>query len=142
MNTAIHIIEQLKWNLQILKIMHKLTIVKKLVIKILNFRLVIMLKYQNIETFLLKDILQIGLKKFLWLKKIKIQFHGHMLLMILMAKKLYEKKCKKQINKNLEQNKWLRKQMINYMLNGKDMIIHLIFGLIKKMLYKNESIFS
>ena len=32
--------------------------------------------------------------------------------------------------------------MINYMLNGKDMIIHLIVGLIKKTSYKNESILS
>ena len=50
-------------------------------------------------------ILQIGLKKFLWLKKLKIQFHGHMLLVILMVKKLLEhfmkKNCKKQSNKNL-----------------------------------------
>ena len=36
-------------------------------------------KYKNI---LLKAILQIGLKKSLLLKKLKIQFHGHMLLMI------------------------------------------------------------
>ena len=28
---------------------------------------------------LLKDVLQIGLKKFLWLKKLKIQFHGHVI---------------------------------------------------------------
>ena len=44
-------------------------------------------------------ILQIGQKKFLLLKKIKIQFHGHMSLMILMVKKLLEhfmkKNCKK-----------------------------------------------
>ena len=32
--------------------------------------------------------------------------------------------------------------MINYMSNGKDMIIHLIVGLKKKVLYKNDSIFS
>ena len=33
--------------------------------KILNFKLVIMLKYQNTKIFSLKDILQIGRKKFL-----------------------------------------------------------------------------
>ena len=58
-------------------------------------------KYKNI---LLKDILQIGLK-FLWLKKLKIQFDGHTLLMIWMVKKLLEhfmkKNYKKQINKDL-----------------------------------------
>ena len=33
--------------------------------KILNFKLVIMKEYQNKKTFLLKDTLQIGQKKFL-----------------------------------------------------------------------------
>ena len=51
----------------------------------------------------LKDSLHIGLKKFLLLKKLKIQFH--MLLMISMAKKLLEhfikKNYKRLINKNL-----------------------------------------
>ena len=36
-------------------------------------------KYKNI---LLKDILQIGLKKSLWSKKLKLLLHEHMLLMI------------------------------------------------------------
>ena len=48
--------------------------------KILNLKLVAMLKFQNIKTFLLKDILQIGQKKFLLLIKLKIQFLGLMLL--------------------------------------------------------------
>ena len=72
---------------------------KKLMIMILNFKLVIMREYQNTKTFLLKTILQIGLKKFLLLKKLKIQFDGHMSLMILMVKKLLEhfmkKNCKR-----------------------------------------------
>ena len=45
--------------------------------KILNLKLVIMLEFQNIKTFLLKDMLQIGQKKFLSLIKLKIQFRGH-----------------------------------------------------------------
>ena len=44
-------------------------------------------KYKNIFA---KDILQIGLKKFLILAKLKIRYHGHMLLMILMVKELLE----------------------------------------------------
>ena len=36
----------------------------------------------------------------------------------------------------------LIKKVISYMSNGQDMKIHLIVGLIKKMIYKNESIFS
>ena len=54
-----------KWSLLKLKTMHILTLLKKLMIKILNLKLVIMLEYQNAKTFLLNDILQIGLKKFL-----------------------------------------------------------------------------
>ena len=36
-----------------------------------------MVEFQNIKTFLLKDILQIGEKKFLLLVKLKMQFLGH-----------------------------------------------------------------
>ena len=41
-----------------------------------------MLEFENLKTFLLKDLLQIGQKKFLLLMKLKIQFLGLMLLMI------------------------------------------------------------
>ena len=77
---------------------------KKLMIEIQNLKLVIMSAFLNTKIFLLKDIHQIGPKKFLLLVKLKIQFHGHMLLMILMGKKLLEvfkkKNCKKLIKKN------------------------------------------
>ena len=49
--------------------------------KILNLKSVIMLEFQNIKTFFLKDTLQIG-HKFLLLVKLKIQLLGLMLLMI------------------------------------------------------------
>ena len=42
---------------------HILTLVKKLMVKILNLQLVILIEYQNIKTFL--QMLQIGLRKFL-----------------------------------------------------------------------------
>ena len=45
--------------------------------KTLNLKLVIMLEFQYIKTFLLKDILQIGQKKFLLLVRLRIQFLGH-----------------------------------------------------------------
>ena len=51
-----------------------------LIIKILTLKLVTMLKFQNIKTFLLKDMLQIGRKKFLLLVELKTQFLGLMLL--------------------------------------------------------------
>ena len=47
------------------------------------------------KIFLQKDTHQIGLKKFLLLARLKIQFHGHMLLMLLMVKKLQEHFMKK-----------------------------------------------
>ena len=39
--------------------------INELMIKILNLKLVILLKYQNIKTYLQKGMFQIGLKKFL-----------------------------------------------------------------------------
>ena len=44
----------------------------------LNLKLLIMSEYRKTKTFLLKDILQIGQKKFLLLTKLKTQFPGHM----------------------------------------------------------------
>ena len=64
-----------------------------------------MLEFQNTKTFLHKDILQIGQKKFLLLVKLKIQFLGLMLLVTSMVKKLLkvftEKNCKKLVRRNL-----------------------------------------
>ena len=48
----------------------------------------------------------------------------------------YEKELQAQINKNLELKRWLKERVINYMLNGRVIIIHLIVGFIKKILYK------
>ena len=74
--------------------------------KILNLKLLILLEFPDIKTFLLKDILQIGQKKFLLLIKLKIQFLGLMLLGISMVNKFLKvfrkKNCKRLIKKNLE----------------------------------------
>ena len=71
---------------------------KEIIRKVLNSKLVIMQEYQNTKIFLQKTMFQISLKKFLWLKKLKILFHGHMLV-ILMEKEIvgtfYEKKLQK-----------------------------------------------
>ena len=86
-----------------LKILYILMLRNKLMIEIQNLKLVIILEFPN--TFLLKDIHQIGLKKVLLLVNLKIQFHGHMLLTISMVKKLLEhfmKKNYKRLIKNLE----------------------------------------
>ena len=88
------------------------------------------------KTFLLKDMLQIGLKKVFWLKKLKILFHGQVLLTISVVKKLSEhfikESYKKQVNKNLRNKKLLKEKKANNMSNGKEAIIHLIAELIKK----------
>ena len=67
-------------------------------------------------------------------------------LMILMVKKLLEnfmkKNYKKQIKNSLGHKKWLKEKRTNYMSNGEVMNNHLKAGLIKIMLYKNESILS
>ena len=47
-----------------------------------------------------------------------------------------KKNCKKLIKKKLEQKKYLKVKAVNCMLNGKDMTIYLIVGLIKKISYK------
>ena len=57
-----------------------LNTMKILTKNILNLKLVTMLEFQNTKTFLLKDMLRIGRKRFLLLVGLKIQFHGLMLL--------------------------------------------------------------
>ena len=45
-----------------------------------------------------------------------------------------EKTNQKELDQNrLEQKRYLKEKEINYMSNGKDIIIHLIVGLIKKI---------
>ena len=85
---------------------HILNLLNRLITKILNFKLVIVLEYQNIKIFLQKVTLQICLKKFLGLKKLKIMWRGHMLSLIFIEKKLFERfpktNCQKQIKNNLK----------------------------------------
>ena len=91
-----------------------------------------MSEFLNTKRFSLKDIHQINLKKFLLLVKLKIQFHGHMLLMILIVKRLLDhfmnKNWKRLVKKNLELKRELREKEKDYMPNGKVMIILLIVG--------------
>ena len=90
-----------------LKVVHILIIVLKVMIKIL--KLVILWEIKNTKTFLQKVILKICLKKLLLLKPLKELCHGHTLLVILMVKKLLEhfmkKNCKRQIEQSLELKK-------------------------------------
>ena len=56
-----------------------LTLVKKLMIEILNLELVILLEYQNIKIILQKVTFQIALQKFLVLKELETLCRGHVL---------------------------------------------------------------
>ena len=47
-----------------------------------------------------------------------------------------KKNCKRQMKKNSELKNLLDEKEINFMLHGKDIIIHLIVGLIKQTLFK------
>ena len=93
-----------------------------------------MLEYQSIKMFLQKVTLQISERKFLWLKNLKA--------MILKEKKLLEDftktNCKKQIKKDLELKRQSGEKVLNYMLNGKVMIIRLIVGSTKKTVQMSE----
>ena len=57
----------------------------------LNLKLVTLKEYQNIKTFLRTVPLQITLKKLLWLQKLNLLCHGHMLLAIVMVDKFLER---------------------------------------------------
>ena len=62
-------------------------------------------EYQNTKTFLFKAILQIGLKKFLCLKKLKLLFCGHVINGLTgeeIVETFYKKNYKRQIKKNLK----------------------------------------
>ena len=67
---------------------HVWNLVKKLITKILYLEMVILLGYQILDTFLQKAMLQISLKSFLCLKKLKKVFYGHKLSVTLRAIKL------------------------------------------------------
>ena len=89
--------------------MHILTLVKKLIIKILNLKLVILLEYQNIKIILQKVTLQIGLKKFFVIKNVKKYCAVTYVISDLNGEEIvgtfYKNSCKKQIKKNLELKK-------------------------------------
>ena len=88
---------------------HKLTLVKRLMMKILNLILAILLEFQNIKAFLQKVIFQIGLKQFSSLENLKALSCGHMLLAILKSKKLLEYFRKKIFQKKIKNSVDLNK---------------------------------
>ena len=78
---------------------------KEVVNKGPKFKVVDHVRISRYKNSFAKDILHIGLRKFLSLKMLETLFHGHILLMTLMVKKSSEhfmkNNLKKQIKKNL-----------------------------------------
>ena len=97
-----------------------------------------MLEFQNIRTFLLKDILQIGRKKFFFVSQIKNTVPWTYVINDLSREEItgifYEKKLKKTSRENFRIKKHLKEKVISCMSHGKVMVIVLIVGLIKKTL--------
>ena len=79
-----------------------------------KFNIFILLKYQNVKMILQKITLQICLKKFLWLKKLKTMCRGHVSLMIFTEKKLLKlcpkKNCKKTNEREFRIEKVIKKK--------------------------------
>ena len=146
MNTIINIIEQLKWSLLKLKNNTYIDSIKEVDDKDPKFKVgdrVRISKYKNIfakgytpnwpeEDFVIKEV-----KNAVPWTYVINDFNGEESIGT-----FYEKELKKQISKYLGWKKLLKEKEINCMSSGKDMIIHLIAGLIKMILYKNESILS
>ena len=146
MNTIINIIEQLKWSLLKLKNNTYIDSIKEVDDKDPKFKVgdrVRISKYKNIfakgytpnwpeEVFVIKEV-----KNAVPWTYVINDFNGEESIGT-----FYEKELKKQISKYLGWKKLLKEKEINCMSSGKDMIIHLIAGLIKMILYSNGSILS
>ena len=87
-------------------------------------------------------LFQIDLKRNFRLKKLKILCHMHMLLVILMVKKLSEhfmkNNCKKANQKEFRVEKLSKEYAINYVLNGKTTIILLTVNWKKDIAWISE----
>ena len=84
-------------------------------------------------------MLQIGLKKFVLLKKIKNTVPLTYVINDLNGEEItgtfFEKELQKIDQQEFRIEKVIKKKGDNYMSNGTDMIIHLIAGLIKKTIF-------
>ena len=72
-----------------------------------------MLEYKKIKIFLQMPLLQIGLQKFLWLKKLKIIFCGHVISDLKVEEivgKFYEKELQKRNQKEFRVEKVIKRK--------------------------------
>ena len=78
-------------------------LILKTIINIPNLKLTITVEYQNIKKRLQKVTNQIGQRNFMFLKKSKILFRGHKLLVISTVKKWLECFMKKNLKSQIKQ---------------------------------------
>ena len=95
---------------------------------------------------MLKDTLQVGQKKFFVVSKIKYTVPWTYVVNDLIGEEIigtfYEKELLKTNQKEFRIEKVIKRKGDKLYVKWKDMIIVLIFGLIKRISYKNESILS
>ena len=89
-----------------LRQLHIMILILKLIIKILDFKSQI----QNVKIFQLKLALQIGWRNFLLSAKFKIKYIRQVFLGTLIVKKLLEQFMKKNFEKQIKQSLELKKQ--------------------------------
>ena len=86
-----------------------MTLVKELIIKILNLKLVIWLEYQNIKTFLQKVTIQVCLNKLFVIKKAKNTVSWTIIINDLQGGELLERFVEKNFKKQIKNNLKLKK---------------------------------
>ena len=124
---------------------HIFSLVIKLMTKIRNFKLVIMLEYQKYKKIFANSYTPNWSEEVFVIKKVKNTVPWTYVINDLNGKEIvgtfYQSELQEQIKKGLELKKSSREKVINYMLNGKDTIIHLIVGSMKKTQYKMSDFF-
>ena len=82
-----------------------------------------MLEYQNIKIFLEKVTLQIGLKRFLWLKRLKILCHGHTVISDLTKEEIvglfYKNKLQNKNQKEFRNEKTIKRKRDKFYVKWK-----------------------
>ena len=129
-----------------LKIIHILILIKKSHDKDPKFQvghIVRTSKYIFLKSMLhrIKDILQIDLKNFFWLKKLQILFHGHKLLVILMLNIFVKKELQKTNQVEFRIEKVIKRKATKLYVKWKDYENSFIAGLLKRTLYKMSQYF-
>ena len=120
---------------------------KKILMKTgLNLKLVIMSEYEKYKNIFTKRYTENWSEEVFIITKIKETVPWTYEISVLngepIAASFYEKELQKTGQEKFRVEKLIKKKVINCMSAGKDMTICLIVGLIKKTLYKNESILS